>query len=570
MKQGLSNRKRSILKFLILIVSIFVINFVSSFFYFRLDLTEDKRYTIKPFTQQLLRNTNDLIYIRIYLDGELPTAFVRMKRALYETLSEFKVIAGKKLQFEFVNPYSTKGTKNQEELLKKLSDIGLQPTNVHIKDKDGAILQRIIFPGCLITYRGKELAVNLLRNNPNLSGEENINLSIQNFEFALIDAILRLTNETKQRVAFIQGHGEFDEFETGDIEGELNQYYRVERITINGDVNALKPYKTIVIAGPSKPIPEADKLVIDQFIMNGGRALFFVDPVSVNIDSLSTGANTLAFVNQHNIDDMLFRYGVRLNPLLVQDLQCAVIPVNTAFAGQEAHFVPARWLYYPLLNPPSGNPITKGLNLILSRFISSVDTVGLDFNVKKEILLFTSQEGKMVKVPALISLSQVSRSIMRYEFNRPYVPVAVLLSGNFTSNFRNRPVHHIISSGKINILEKSPYTRIIVVGDADIIRNDVQRRPNGAYILPLGYDRFTQQTFGNKELVVNMVHYLCDNVNLLQLRSKDIKLRLLNRKKVVAEQLTWQVINTVLPSLVLVIGGGIWFVIRRRKYTHRL
>ncbi|MBC7124162.1 MAG: gliding motility-associated ABC transporter substrate-binding protein GldG [Bacteroidales bacterium] len=558
---------KNIKTFAALLLMLIVVNVLSSFFYFRIDLTEDKRYTIQPATREVLKGLDDIVVIRVYLDGELPVAFIRMKKALAETLSEFQEIAGKKIRYEFVNPYSASGAKKQEQLFRQLADKGLVPTNVHVKDSEGAMIQRIIFPGCIITYRGKELAVNLLRNNPNLTGDENINLSIQNFEYALVDAIDRVTTENRQSIAFIQGHGELDEFETGDIERELNQYYEVSRVIINGDPDALKPYKTIIIAGPSRPMPEADKLIIDQFIMQGGRVLWLVDPVSVSIDSLSSGASTLAFMNQHNLDDMLFRYGVRLNPLLIQDIQCAVIPVNTALVGQEPRFVPAPWLYYPLLLPPADNPITKGLNLIQAKFISPIDTVGMNDEVKKRILLSTSKETKLVKIPALINLNQVSKGITRYEFQYSMLPVAVELQGIFKSNFRNRPINAILPNGTIKFADKSSFTKMIVVADADIIRNDVQRRPNGAYVIPLGYDRFTQQTYGNKELVVNMVKYLCDDNGLLDLRSRDIKLRLLDRKRAISERLYWQLVNMVLPSLMLVVAGIIWNFVRRKKYT---
>lgn len=567
MRRVRSYKVVSIKQFFYLVIGIAALNFLSSIYSFRIDLTEDKRYTIQSVTKDILNSIDDLVFIRVYLDGELPTGFVRMKRALDETLGEFKVITGKRIRYEFVNPYKQSQPKNLEKYFRQLYEKGLQPTNVHVKDKDGGMTQRIIIPGCIVSYKGKEVAVNLLRNNPGLSGDENINLSIQNFEYALADAISRVTNDSRQSIAFIQGHGEFDEFETGDIERELSLYYNVQRVQINGDPDALKPYKTIIIAGPGKVFPEADKLVIDQFIMSGGRTLWFIDPVQISIDSLSAGASTLAFVNQHNLDDMLFRYGVRLNPMLIQDLQCAVIPVNASQAGQEPRFVPAPWLYYPLLVPPSTNPITKGLNLVLSKFASPLDTVGLNPEVKKEFLLYSSPESKLIKVPALVSLNQVSKGISRYEFTVRNIPVAVELKGQFTSNFRNRPLGSIMPNHHISFRDKSEFTKMIVVADADIIRNDIQRRPNGAYVIPLGYDRFTQQTFGNKELVVNMVKYLCDDNGLLNLRNRDVKLRLLDRKKVVQERTTWQLVNMIIPSLLLILLGISWHYVRKRRYT---
>ncbi|HNV53019.1 MAG TPA: gliding motility-associated ABC transporter substrate-binding protein GldG, partial [Tenuifilaceae bacterium] len=449
----------------------------------------------------------------------------------------------------------------------QLYEKGLQPTNIQQNDKEGGSSQKLVFPGLIMNYAGREVPVNLLKNIPGLSADENINLSIQNFEFALVDGLMKLTTETRPKIAFIQGHGEFDEFQTGDIEKALSEYYDIDRVAIRGNIDALKPFQTVIIAGTNQPMPEVDKIVIDQFVMNGGRVLWFIDPVQVSLDSLSKGASTLAFVNQHNLDDMLFRYGARLNPMLIQDLQCAVIPVNMALAGQEPKFVPAPWVYYPLLAAPTNHPVTRNLNLIHSQFASPVDTVGGNSAIKKQYLLYTSMNGKVLQVPMFVSLSQVNQRINEREFRISNIPVAVELSGEFQSVFRNRPLSGYNNGQPFEFKDKSVFTRMIVVADADIIRNDVQRRPNGAYVIPLGYDRFTNQTFANKELVMNMVRYLNDDEGLMNLRSRDFKLRLLDRKAILQSRLKWQLINMLIPSAILVIGGFVWLYVRRRMYT---
>ena len=562
-----SARYKGLVRLAIALTTIAMVVFLSNIFYLRFDLTSEKRYTLQDVTKRTLKDLNDAIYIKVYLDGDLPIGLNRMKKALTETLDEFRVIAGKNIQYEFINPSESANTKERQKVYNQLYEKGLQPTNIQQNDKEGGSSQKLVFPGLIMSYAGHEVPVNLLKNIPGLSADENINLSIQNFEFALVDGLMKLTTETRPKIAFIQGHGEFDEFQTGDIEKALSEYYDIDRVAIRGNIDALKPFQTVIIAGTNQPMPEVDKIAIDQFVMNGGRVLWFIDPVQVSIDSLSKGASTLAFVNQHNLDDMLFRYGARLNPMLIQDLQCAVIPVNMALAGQEPKFVPAPWVYYPLLAAPTNHPVTRNLNLIHSQFASPVDTVGGSSAIKKQYLLYTSMNGKVLQVPMFVSLSQVNQRINEREFRISNIPVAVELSGEFQSVFRNRPLSGYNNGQPFEFKDKSAFTRMIVVADADIIRNDVQRRPNGAYIIPLGYDRFTNQTFGNKELVMNMVRYLNDDEGLMNLRSRDFKLRLLDRKAILQSRLKWQLINMLIPSAILVIGGFVWLYVRRRKYT---
>jgi len=562
-----SARYKGLVRLAIALSTIAMVVFLSNIFYLRFDLTSEKRYTLQNVTKRTLKDLNDAIYIKVYLDGDLPIGLNRMKKALTETLDEFRVIAGKNIQYEFINPSESANTKERQKVYNQLYEKGLQPTNIQQNDKEGGSSQKLVFPGLIMSYAGREVPVNLLKNIPGLSADENINLSIQNFEFALVDGLIRLTTETRPKIAFIQGHGEFDEFQTGDIEKALSEYYDIDRVAIRGNIDILKPFQTVIIAGTNQPMPEADKIAIDQFVMNGGRVLWFIDPVQVSIDSLSKGASTLAFVNQHNLDDMLFRYGARLNPMLIQDLQCSVIPVNMALTGQEPKFVPAPWVYYPLLSAPTNHPVTRNLNLIHSQFASPVDTVGGSSAIKKQYLLYTSMNGKVLQVPLFVSLSQVNQRINEREFRISNIPVAVELSGEFQSVFRNRPLSGYNNGQPFEFKDKSAFTRMIVVADADIIRNDVQRRPNGAYIIPLGYDRFTNQTFGNKELVMNMVRYLNDDEGLMNLRSRDFKLRLLDRKAILQSRLKWQLINMLIPSAMLIIGGFVWLYVRRRRYT---
>lgn len=562
-----SVKRKDIQDFAIAVVAILLLGYISSFVFFRIDLTSENRYTLSSITKQTLSELPDLVHVTVYLDGDLPIGFKRMRRSLNENLEEFHVYGKRKFQYQFVNPSASPNQKNRDDFYRDLYNKGLEPTNVQERDPKGGSTQRIIFPGAIVSYRDKTVAINLLKNNQTLTSDENINLSIQAFEYEIIKAIKSLTQEEKPKLAFIHGHGELDELETGDIARELSSQFEVHRAILGGEVGGLEPYSVVIIAGPAESIPEADKLVIDQYIMNGGRVIWFIDAVKVSIDSLSRGSTTLAFPNTHNLDDMLFRYGVRVNPTLIQDMQCAVIPINTGLAGQDTRFSPVPWVYYPLFSAPSTHPITRNINLIYSRFASTIDTVGGNSSIAKKVLLQTSENSRLLNVPLFISLKQIEQSPLEQEFNRKRLPTAVLLEGKFESPFKNRITKSLNNGNPFQFKEQGIFTQMIVVADADIIRNDVNRRSDGAYISPLGFDKFTNQTFGNKELIVNMANYLSDDTGLMSLRSRELKLRLLDRKKLIAERFKWQVINMTVPSVLMIIFALIWIFVRKRRYS---
>ena len=561
-------KKQSLTRLAITVIAIAVAAYLVGLARWRIDLTQDKRYTLQPVTREYLEGLTDTIKLDIYLDGDMPLGFKRLQRSLRELLDEFRVVAGRHLQYAFIDPQKLGANpKQRNELLKRLQQQGIEPTSVQQRSPDGALSQQVMYPGLIMRSRSKALPINLLRNNPALSGDENLNQSAQNLEFALMDGIMRLCSDSLPKLAFIHGHGELDEYQTGDIERALLDYFDVYRIAPNGDLDALNGFTAAIVAGPTQPMPEADKLVLDQFIMRGGRVLWLVSPVSVSTDSLSTGATTMAMENEHNLGDMLFRYGARLNPMLLQDLQCAVIPVNVAPEGQQSKFVPAPWVYYPLMVAPADNPITRNLNLIQGKFVSPIDTVGGNPLIQKQVLLRTSAYSNMFQVPVFVSLAEINREPNQREFRHAHVPVAVLLQGQFTSAFRNRPLGRFNHQRPFSFAEQSVPTKMVVVADASIISNDVQRRPSGAYVMPLGYDRYTQQTYGNKDFVLNAMKYLTDDEGLMALRARDFKLRLLDRKRIAASRLRWQLLNMLLPPALLLLGGGIWLWIRHRRYA---
>ena len=567
MQPKISPRSKSFLELAIGFVTIILIGYIASVAYLRFDLTTEKRYTLDRNTKDVLSNLDDIVHVKVYLDGELPLGFRYMQRELSELLGEFEVYGKRMFQFELIDPTSSTNKAEREAMLRDLTDKGLEPTNVQERDPKGGTTQRIIFPGAVVSYKGREAVVNLLKNNPALSGDENINISIQGFEYAILSAMLKLQPDSLPKLAFVHGHGQLDEFETGDIAQELVGQFEVHRVMLGGEVGGLDPYSVVIMAGPTKRVSEADKLVLDQYIMGGGKVLWFVDGVTVSIDSLSNGATTLAYPNNHNLEDILFKYGARVNPTLIQDMQCSVIPVNVSLPGQDSRFAPAPWVYYPLLNSPSNHPITRNLNIVSAKFASPVDTVGLNPEVQKQFLLKTSPYTRTVNVPAFINLAQIEQSPLERDFTQSNLPIAVLLEGEFPSVFNNRPLASLNNGNPFRFREKSMPTRMIVVADADIIRNDVSRRGDGAYITPLGYDRYTNQTYGNKDLVVNMVNYLSDDMGLMNLRSREFKLRLLDKNKVLEQRTKWQLLNLVVPSAVLLLFVIAWLLVRRKRYA---
>lgn len=552
---------------LLTLVIAILLAFISSNIYYRIDLTSEKRYTLSASTQQILNKLTSHVYVQVYLEGEMPVGFKKLRRSVKDMLDEFRIRSGKKIIYEFIDPFDPGSREENQKMMKTLYEKGLQPTNIHDSDEEGGISQKIVFPGMIMNYDGMEMTVNILENNPAKNGVQNLNSSIEDIEYKMIRAIHNLSTDTIYKIAFLEGHGELDEFSVGDITYELAKYYNVDRGVIGGQLNVLDKFAAIIIAKPELKFSEADKFVIDQYIMNGGRVLWLLEAVQVRSDSLQSAGFTAGLYRPLNLADQLFKYGVRVNPKIIQDQQCSIIPINIALAGQQPKFSPVPWIYYPLLTPLDNHPITKNLNLVRSEFVNVLDTVSTDYGIRKEYLLYTSKFSRVISPPMRISLEEIKNPPGPKEFNVSYLPVAVLLEGSFESVFKNRPTDRYIGEMKYQVIEKSVPTRMIVVADGDIIRNEVRRTATRDIPLPLGQDRYTKQTYGNKDFILNAVNYLIDDINLMNIRSKELKLRLLDKNRVKREKIMWQFINVVLPVLFVIFFGVVVVVFRRRKYT---
>jgi len=565
LRDSKSIKFRSWFQFLSSVTAIIILALLTSFMRVRLDLTEDRRYTLSEQTRKILTNLKNDIYIQVYLDGEIPIPLKRLKRSVREMLDEFRIASGRKIDYEFINPSEGKNVQQRNAQYQLLEKKGLNPVDIKASDAEGGSTTKRIYPAMIVNYNGIEVPVNFL-NNSSSSYEQNILHSVEGLEYEMIQTIATLSSGTINKVAFIEGHDEIPEIETADITMNLARFFTIDRGTIAGKSGILDKYAAVIIAGPEKLFSESDKLVLDQYIMNGGKVLWLFDEVAVNSDSLAYG-ETVGLYRPLNIEDQLFRYGVRVNPAIVQDLECLPIRIMVMSEGTRQQVVPAPWIYYPLLKPAVNHPITRNLNRVKAEFANYIDTVGLDPAIRKTILLSTSKFSRIVSPPVVISLKEAELTPVEKDFNRPNLPVALLLEGVFPSAFKNRMVSNLTDDKNLRIKTQSKETRMIVVADADIIRNEVTRVGLNESPRPLGEDKYTGQIFGNRDFLINCLNYLVDNNGIMELRSRELKLRLLNVAKIKTERLKWQLINMTGPILMVVLSGLLFSYFRRKNYT---
>lgn len=558
-----------------------LINLIGSTAFYRLDLTSEKRYSISEPTRELISSLEEDLLITVYLEGNFPASFKRLRNETREMLDEFQAYSNGRISFEFINPSSSPNNEERNKVYKNLYDKGLKPTDLNIKDDDG-VSKKVVWPGAIVSYQEKEMPVQLLKSQFGAPPEVVLNQSIESLEYELAFAIKKITTPFVQKIAFIQGHGELGKYETADIVGSLREFYEVERVKIDGNISSLSRrmfigkdssnmsvsnlFDAIVIAGPDSAFTEKDKFIIDQFIMRGGKAIWLLDQVEANMDSLKPENNftLLAIPKELNLDDQLFNYGVRFNRDLIQDLRAAPIPVVSGQYGNQAQTQLYPWLYYPLLFSKNNHPINKNIDVVKAEFASSIDLVG-DDGLKKTVVLSTSENTKLVKAPTRVSLNMLSFEPPTSQYTKKNVPVGVLVEGVFNSVYLGRLTPNILNSGEIQFIEKSKPTQQLFIADESIIRNRYNEKSNEFYAL--GFDQYTKQVYGNKSFFTNAVNFLVDDSDLILSNDKSFKIRLLNTQVIDENKFTLQLINTAAPIALIVIIGLILNIIRRRKYT---
>jgi len=572
-------RRNSFVQLAIGLAIIILVNIIGAFAFYRLDLTAEKRYTLSPSTRKMLKGLDDVVYFKVYLEGDFPAGFKRLSNETREMLNQFRAYSDN-IEYEFIDPTAGKDKAGLEAMYEQLAKSGLNPTDLVVKEDAGSS-RKIIFPGAIVSYRGKEMPLDLLLTQVGRPSDEVLNNSVQGLEFGFCNVIRKLTVSQKPKIAFIEGQGELSAEYTASCEAALSEYYEVEHVKIDGKLSALtkrtqrgkdstdfsfkNKYKAIIIAKPDSAFAknERDKFIIDQFIMHGGKVLWLVDPVYAEMDSLQKQDKTVALTNELNLDDMLFNYGVRLNSNLVVDMNALPIPVVIDRKGNQK-MIP--WIFFPVLIPTSTHPIVRNLNAVKTEFVSSIDTLDTP-GVTKTILLTTSRYSRVLNTPVIISLAYLYQQPDVTMFNQPYQPVAVLLEGEFNSLFENRVPPEIAEAPEVGFLAKSSKTQMIVVADGDIIKNQLQPGTIAKTPLPLGYDKYTGQQFGNKDFILNAVNYLCDDSGLLSVRSREVKLRSLDGARVEAERTKWQLINTLVPVLLVLAFALVQGYLRKRRYS---
>lgn len=562
-----SVRNKNIWQLTILIISIVIVNILASGWFFRIDLTSEKRYTLSENTQRLFEDIEDRIVVNVYLEGDLNVGFSKLSNATNELLNELRIYAGNNIDYNFIDP-AEGSIKEKRAIQKELKEIGLTPQEVFETTEDGRNTSSLVYPYAVLIYRDTQLPINLLENIQGFSGDENLNKSIESLEYKFTDAVRKLTINEKPKIAFIEGHGELDELDVLDITDELSQYYQVDRGRLAADPSVLDSYKTIIIAKPQSKFSESDKFIIDQYMMNGGRVLWLIDAVKLTLDSLRKSEETIGLYNDLNIDDQLFKYGIRINPVLIQDIQAGMIPIYLTSGGQQ-RIVPAPWLYNPLLIPQPNHPVSRNMNVIQGEFASPIDTVNDGLDIKRTVLLRTSRYTKTEQVPVFVSLAFVNEKPEQKAFNQSFLPVSIIQEGVFPSVFQNRMVPNAINLQGKKVKTESIPTKMIVIGDGDIIKNNVRFKETNPQILPLGYDELTKQTFGNKDFILNAVNYLCDDDGWMNLRARTYKLRLLNKNKISNEAFKWKIINLALPLILIILLGIGVSIYRKYKYTSK-
>jgi len=571
-------KREHLIRFTSILLLIVALSVISTFLFTRFDLTSEKRYTLSKSTKEMLKNLDDIIYIKVYLDGKgLPPDYAELATKTREFLDELRAYS-KYIEYEFIDPAKDREPQEMNAIYGELYKKGLNPQAIQSMGAEG-VNTRYIVPGAILSYHQRETPVQLLDTDDGLirDRENIIKYSIEKLEYNIGNAIRWMTNQQNAKVAFLKGHGELSNIEvvkaiisianfyvvdTVALSNERGNIFNLEMDSVTNDFNIKdNKYDLLIIAKPTVPFGNYEKYLLDQFVMRGGRLLWFIDPVSAEMDSLNNHPEMACFARDLNLEDMFFRYGIRMNTNLLQDLNALEIPVSANRMGGQAQYKYIPWYYFPKITPFIDHPIVKNLNVLRTEFVSSMDTVGANSNLKKTVLLTTSANTKIVNTPAIISLQTLKRRADMKEFSKRHLPVSILVEGEFTSLFSDLDGENIAQLG---VIHKSPPTKMIFVSDGDMIKNQL-RQDNFAY--PLGFDRFTGMVFGNKNFLLNAVNYLCDDVDILQVRSKDFKMRLLDKNKILKEKTYWQTVNLLLPIFAIIVLGGIFVTIRRVKYA---
>lgn len=553
-----------------------LLNIMGQFLFGRLDLTAEKRYTLSKTTKTMLKEVDEPVLFRIYLEGSnLPGEYQRLQNETREMLNQFRAY-NKNVEYEFVDvsPASFESQAEAQSFYQTLAQNNIQPSWVQTQTKDG-VMQQMLLPAAHVSYRGRETYIQLMHSQLFMSEEQAMNNSIQDLEYQLSNAIRNLSRAMRPKLGFLLGHGELERGAVYDIQMALSQNYRMENVVLEGNINALtgrnrdsqdssmhfyNKYDVLIVARPTNAFSDQELYLLDQYVMYGGRILWLIDPIDATMDSLQNQGQAIAIRYPLNLDEMLFTYGVRVNPDVIMDVRCRPIPMVVGMVGDKPQYKFCPWYYFPEIVPLSQHPIVRNLDLIKTDFVSSIDLI--ENNICKTVLLATSDYCRVKNAPAIIDLGESKMDLDQRQFNRSHLPVAVLLEGNFRSMFRSRLAPSFTEIPEMGYRDTSDFTRMIVISDGDMIRNRYSYEDGSGY--PLGYDHYTQTMYANKQFLMNCIDYLSGQEETLATRSRDIKLRKLNAIRIKEQGSLFSWLNLLLPIGIVLIGGGIYLIIRRK------
>lgn len=556
--------KRHHLKVLVFtLVVLIALNAIGTQFFYRFDLTQDKRYTLSPTSLKILKEVKDPLIVDVFLKGQFPGEFKKLQTETQQLLEEFKAY-NKNVTFQFVNPIENE--EERDTILQSFLERGLTPVNVTIDDK-GKQTQEVVFPWAIATYNGRSVKVPLLKNLMGASTAEKVVTSVQHLEYAFANAFNTISKPKEKKVAVIKGNGELHDILMADFIKQVRENYFIGTFTLdsvtkkpNESLAYLKKYDLAIIAKPTEKFTDAEKLVLDQFVISGGKTLWLVDQVNIEMDSLynDQGAS-LAFPMDLNLNDLLFKYGVRINPVLVKDVMAAPIALATGEQGSATQYTQYPWFYAPLVYPTAKNPIVNNLDAVKFDYANAIDT--LKNGIKKTVLLQSSPYSKFVGAPVEVNLVMVNERPEQSEFKGTgNIPMAVLLEGQFHSVYENR----VLPFEEKGFRPVGAANKMIVISDGDVIKNQLDKNFQP---LELGYDKWTNKLYGNKEFLMNCVNYLLDDSGLINIRSKQVNLPLLDKQKVYDNYTATQVITVGLPIVLLAVFGLLFTLLRKRKYA---
>lgn len=543
------------------------INYLASLFHYRLDFTQEKRYTLSKTTKDLLGNLDDMVTVDVFLKGDLKAGNKKLAQSTNELLQNFKDYSKGKLRVRFIDPIADYEDSVVTYVIDSLRSLGIEPMTQEAQTRAGSVSQSIVVPGAIVSYKDRIYPVNLLTGVRNTLENEIYTNAEALLEYKFSYAINKLTQEKLPLIGYLTGNGQPLGYTAFSVLNFIGSEYRLDSINLKSSRFIPMEFDAVVLVQPTEPFTDDEKLKLDQYIMNGGKLLAFLDILDANMDSLAGRNETVAFNKGLNLDDLFFKYGVRINEDLVQDMECARISLVVGMIGNKPQFQLLKWPYYPLLSGSLTHPVSKNMDPVFAKFANSIDTVKAE-GIRKTVLLSTGANGRKIATPALISFESIKVADDPKVFNKPYLPVAMLLEGKFNSLFANRLTAARKDSlqqvtGRPFLASGATEAKIIVVADGDIVLNEVdqQRGP-----LPVGFSKDINYRFANQEFFQNCVEYLTDSAGILEARAKDFTLRLLDARKVEEDRNLWQMINIGAPIAAVILFGAIYQALRRKKY----